>query len=62
MRTETRRAMELLYEAKINLPEAAASCNLTNKECKIIFDEYCNFHLPNYVPVDQVSIVAPESV
>jgi hypothetical protein len=47
--------MELLYEAKINLPAAAALCNLTNKECKIVFNEYCNFHPPIYEPVDQVS-------
>jgi hypothetical protein len=56
MRPETRKAMELLYEAKINLPAAAASCNLTNKECKIVFNEYCNFHPPTYEPVSQVSM------
>lgn len=56
MRPETQKAMELLYEAKINLPDAAASCNLTNKECKIVFNAYCALHLPTYVPVDQVTI------
>jgi hypothetical protein len=54
MRPETQRAMELLYEAKINLPAAAASCNLTNKECKIVFNAYCALHPPTYQPQDQV--------
>ena len=48
--------MEMLYEAKINLPNAAASCNLTNKECKIVFNEYCVLHPPNYQPQDQVTL------
>lgn len=46
----------MLYEAKINLPEAAASCNLTNKECKIVFNAYCELHPPTYQPQDQVTL------
>lgn len=49
MRTETRESMEMLFTAKWNIPKAAANCNLTNKECKIVFSEYCMFHPPTYV-------------
>lgn len=56
MRPETRKAMELLYSAKVNLPAAAASCNLTNKECKIVFNAYCELHPPTFQPTDQVKI------
>ena len=56
MRPETRKAMEMLYEAKINLPYAAESCNLTNKECKIVFNEYCALHPPTYKPNNQVKL------
>ncbi len=48
MRPETRKAMEMLFAAKWNLPKAAEYCNLTHKECKIVFNEYCNFHPPIY--------------
>ena len=44
MRSETREAMEMLFAAKWNLPKAAQHCNLTNKEMKITFNEYCNLH------------------
>jgi len=48
MRPETRKAMEMLFTAKWNLPKAAEYCNLSNKEMKITFNEYCNFHPPTY--------------
>jgi hypothetical protein len=51
MRVETREAMEMLFSAKWNLPKAAKHANLTNKECKIVFNEYCNFHPPTYVSI-----------
>jgi len=44
MRPETRKSMEMLFSAKWNLPKAARYCNLTDKEMKITFNEYCNFH------------------
>lgn len=44
MRPETRRAMEMLFHSKWNLPKAAKHANLTNKEMKITFNEYCNLH------------------
>ena len=44
MRVETREAMEKLYTAKWNIPKAARHCGLTNKEMKITFNEYCEFH------------------
>jgi hypothetical protein len=49
MRPETREAMENLFGAKWNVPKAADYCNLTNKECKIIFNEYCRLNPPTYV-------------
>ena len=48
MRPETREAMEKLFTAKWNLPKAAQHCGLSNKEMKITFNEYCNFHPPTY--------------
>ena len=52
MRVETREAMEMLFHAKWNVPKAAKHCNLTNKEMKITFNEYCNFHDITYIPED----------
>ncbi len=52
MRIETREAMEMLFTAKWNIPKAAKHCNLTNKEMKITFNEYCNFHDSTYNPED----------
>ena len=48
MRIETREAMEMLFSAKWNLPQAAKHCNLTHKEMKITLDEYCALHDPTY--------------
>lgn len=48
MRAETRQSMEMLFVAKWNLPKAAENCGLTNKEMKIIFNEYCNLNPPTY--------------
>lgn len=48
MRTETRQSMEMLFSAKWNLPKAAKNCNLTEKEMKITFNEYCVFHPPTW--------------
>ena len=41
MRPETREAMEMLFCAKWNVPQAAKHCNLTRKEMMITFNEYC---------------------
>jgi len=41
--------MEMLFSAKWNVPTAASNCNLTNKEMKITFNEYCRLHPPTYV-------------
>ena len=46
MRYETRHAMEMLYHAKWNVPQAALASNLTVKECKIVFGEYARLHPP----------------
>lgn len=53
MRQETRHAMEMLFVSKWNLPKAAEYCNLTEKECKIVFNEYCNFHPAIYTNEDR---------
>ena len=48
MRPETREAMEKLFIARWNIPKAARHCNLTDKECKVIFDEYCALNPATY--------------
>ena len=53
MRPETREAMENLFNAKWNVPKAAQHCNLTNKECKVIFNEYCALNPPTYDPLNE---------
>ena len=59
MRPETRKSMEMLFSAKWNLPKAAEHANLTNKEMKITFNEYCAFHPPIYGTVAE-SVDAPD--
>ena len=49
MRPETRESMEMLFAARWNVPQAAKNCNLTWKEMKITFNEYCRLHSPTYV-------------
>ena len=48
MRPETRQSMEMLFTAKWNVPRAAKNCGLSEKEMKITFNEYCNFHPAGY--------------
>lgn len=48
MRPETRTSMEMLFSAKWNVPQAALNCNLTWKEMKITFNEYCRLNPPTY--------------
>ncbi len=57
MRPETRESMENLWSAKWNLPKAAKNANLTNKEMKIIFNEYCAFHPPTYEVDKQIGVI-----
>jgi len=40
--------MEMLFNARWNVPTAAKNCNLTEKEMKITFNEYCVFHPKTY--------------
>ena len=61
MRPETRKSMEMLFHAKWNLPKAAKNANLTDKEMKITFNEYCNhFHPPTYHGSVAESVDAPD--
>ena len=48
MRPETRKAMEMLFSAKWNVPKAAEHCGLSIKEMKITFNEYCHLHPTTY--------------
>jgi len=52
VRSETRTAMEMLFCAKWNVPQAAKHCNLTRKEMMITFNEYCALHPPTYTNFD----------
>jgi hypothetical protein len=54
-RPETKKSLEMLFTAKWNLPRAANNANLSNKEMKIIFNEYCEFNPPTYVTIKEVS-------
>ena len=59
MRPETRQSMEMLFAAKWNLPKAAKNCNLTDKEMKITFNEYCRLNGPSYEIPDQLTKEVP---
>tara|TARA_Y100000015_G_scaffold11788_1_gene11282 strand:- start:241 stop:465 length:225 start_codon:yes stop_codon:yes gene_type:complete len=54
--------MEMLFHAKWNLPKAARNANLTDKEMKITFNEYCAFHPPTWESDGSVaeSVDAPD--
>lgn len=54
-RPETKKALEMLFAAKWNIPRAAENANLTNKEMKIIFNEYCCLNRPTYGTDSEVS-------
>tara|TARA_B100001996_G_scaffold291521_1_gene231704 strand:- start:361 stop:570 length:210 start_codon:yes stop_codon:yes gene_type:complete len=54
MRPETREAMKMLFCAKWNVPQAAKHCNLSVKEMKITFNEYCSLHPITYVKFENV--------
>ena len=53
MRPETKEAMEKLFTARWNVPRAAKHCNLTNKEMKITFNQYCALNPPTYDPLNE---------
>jgi hypothetical protein len=37
-----------LYNATMNLPQAAMHCGMTNKEMKMTFLEFLKYHPPSY--------------
>lgn len=41
-------ANEGLFSSKMNLPEAAKHCGMSNKEMKLTFFEYLKYHPPTY--------------
>lgn len=53
MRPKTREAMQNLFSAKWNVPKAADHCDLTWKETKIVFNEYCRLNPPTYPSSDK---------
>ena len=59
MRPETRQSMEMLFAAKWTLPKAAKNCNLTDKEMKITFNEYCRLNGPSYEMSEQLTKEVP---
>ena len=48
--------MEMLFRAKWNVPQAAKHCNLTEKEMKITFNEYCAFHKADFIQEDYTQL------
>ena len=43
-----KQANEALFYSKMNLPQAAKHCGMTNKEMKLTFFEYLKYHAPDY--------------
>jgi hypothetical protein len=43
-----------LFEAKMNLPEAAAHCGMTQKEMKMTFREFLKYHPATYASQETV--------
>ncbi len=41
-------ANESLFSSKMNLPQAAEHCGMTNKEMKMTFREYLKYHHATY--------------
>jgi len=41
-------ANEALFYSKMNLPQAAEHCGMTNKEMRMTFWEYLKYHPPVY--------------
>ena len=41
-------ANKALFSSKMNLPQAAQHCGMTNKEMKMTFSEYLKYHPVTY--------------
>jgi hypothetical protein len=54
-RPETKESLRNLFTAKWNLPKAADNANLSYKEMKIIFNEFCELNPPSFEPDLEVS-------
>jgi hypothetical protein len=46
--TNVKEANEALFYSKMNLPQAAKHCGMTQKEMKLTFFEYLKYNKPNY--------------
>ena len=52
-----REANQGLYRARMNLPEAAKHCGMTEKEMKMTFLEYLKYHPKDYEsPEDSITL------
>ena len=49
-------AHEALFHAKMNLPDAANHCGMTQKELKMTFFEYLKYNAPN-TQVTELSLI-----
>ncbi len=54
-RPETKESLRKLFSAEWNLPKAAENANLSHKEMKIIFNEFCELNPPTYKPENKVA-------
>ena len=45
--TNVKEAHEALFHARMNLPDAAAHCGMTQKQLKLTFREYLKYNAPN---------------
>lgn len=48
-------ANEALFYSKMNLPQAAKHCGMTQKEMKLTFWEYLKYNQPNYEDNTEIS-------
>ena len=46
--TNVKEANEALFYSKMNLPQAAKHCGMTQKEMKLTFFEYLKYNKPDY--------------
>jgi len=48
MESKLQESLEMLFKAKWNVPKAADNSGLTQKDMKIMFNEYCRLNPPTY--------------
>ena len=48
MELKVQESLEMLFKAKWNIPKAADNCGLTQRDMKIMFNEYCRLNPPTH--------------